>query len=112
MTATPALTTDDLDALEAEALLVRFTGETAAIGDLLARAREVQWTAPPRTTVPAERKAPNAKPGDPTGDIALDAQRLALRVNVLAAERALRTAVLHSTAIRRHLEGALRPYEE
>lgn len=108
----PALTTDDLDALEAEALLARFTGETAAIGDLLARAREVQWTAPPRTTVPAERKGIGHKPSAPTEDIALDGQRLALRVNVLASERALRQATLYATAIRRHLEEALRPYEE
>lgn len=104
--------TDDLEALEAESILARFTSETHALGDALARAREVQWTAPPRTTVGAERKAVNGKPSDPTGDIALDGQRLALRVNVLATERALRTAVLHVVAIRRHLEEALRPYEE
>jgi hypothetical protein len=54
----------------------------------------------------------NHKPSAPTEDIALDGQRLALRVNVLASERALRTAVLHATAVRRHLEDALRPYEE
>jgi hypothetical protein len=111
MTAMPT-STEDLDALEAESLLARFTSEVHALGDLLARAREVQWTAPPRTTIPAERKGVGHKPSAPTEDIALDGQRLALRVNVLAAERALRTATLHALAISRHLEAALRPYEE
>jgi hypothetical protein len=111
MTTIPT-STDDLEALEAESLLARFTGETQALGDLLARAREVQWTAPPRTTLPAERKGVGHKPSAPTEDIALDGQRLALRVNVLASERALRQANLYVTAIRRHLEEALRPYEE
>lgn len=111
MSDTPT-TSDELAALEAEALLARFDGETAAIGDLLDRAREVQWTAPPRTTTPAERKAPSGEPSDPTGDIALDGQRMTLRVNVIAAERALRQANLYATAIRRHLENALRPYED
>lgn len=103
--------TDDLDALEAESLLARFASEVRELGDLLARAREVQWTAPPRTTVPAERKGVNHKPNAPTEDIALDTQRLALRVNVLATERALRTAALHAIAMRLALQDALRPYE-
>lgn len=83
----------------------------AEVVELLARAREVQWSAPPRTTPPAERSAPGGH-GDPTADIAIDGQRLRLRTDVIAAERALATLGASLEAIRRHLVASLQPFEQ
>lgn len=62
------------------------------LGDTLAAAHEQQWSARSPRTV-EEQASSDGQPSDPTGDIAVDPARLALRAEVVEAERVLRRAV-------------------
>ncbi|WNN93998.1 hypothetical protein SEA_NITRO_42 [Arthrobacter phage Nitro] len=70
-------------------------GEVLRLQSALNSADEIQWE-PSHTPKPREDTSQRASGGhgDPTGDIVLDPQRMALRDAVTAAEKARRDAIL------------------
>jgi hypothetical protein len=100
----PFLTEADLQAADAEAVLAIITAQARDLADVLDLARNVQWTAA------APAPAVNGQPTNPTAETTADPERLALRLQVIAAERALRdtaTGLRHLTAT---LGEAMLPY--
>lgn len=100
----PFLTEADLQALDAEEVLLAIRAEAEALALSLDVARNVQWT--------AARPEPgvNGQPSNPTADITANPERLALRLQVIACERALRETASHLTTLRGTLYAALAPY--
>lgn len=83
--------------------LVRAEAEALALSYDIARS--VQWDAP--HPLPVE----NGQPANPTADTATDAERLALRLQIIRSERLLREAVVALAGVRIGLDRALKPYE-
>lgn len=75
---------------------------------LAASADEIQWEASPRprSREDSDRKAAGGH-GDPTGDVALDPRRLAVREAMVQAERALEGALQGLQAARGALAKAV-----
>jgi hypothetical protein len=100
----PFVTEADLQAQDAEAVLVIIRSEAEALADTLDLARNVQWTAAnPEPGV-------NGQPANPTADITANPERLALRLQVISSERALRETALRLATLRASLDRALEPY--
>lgn len=97
---------DEVEAAPAEKLLKIIRAETDLLADSLDIARSVQWEAP--HPLPVE----NGQPANPTADTATDAERLALRLQIIRSERVLREAAIAVSGVRRGLERALDPYDD
>jgi hypothetical protein len=100
----PFVTEADLQAQDADRVLDVIRAEAEALADSLDLARNVQWT--------AARPEPtqDGQPANPTADITANPERLALRLQVIASERALRETAAHLIALRASLDEALEPY--
>ena len=100
----PFVTEADLQAADAEAVLQVILAEAVRLADVLDLARNVQWT--------AARPEPgvNGQPANPTAETTANPERLALRLRVIASERALRQVAGSLSAIRASLGEALGPY--
>jgi hypothetical protein len=100
----PFVTEADLQDQEAREVLGVIASQARDLADVLDLARNVQWT--PANPAPVE----DGQPANPTADIVADPQRLALRLQVIASERALRDQAAHLIRLRSDLERALEPY--
>jgi hypothetical protein len=100
----PFVTEADLQAADAEAVLDIITAQAREMADVLDLARNVQWTAAsPEAHV-------NGQPANPTADTTANPQRLALRLQVIASERALRETAAQLGSLTRALARAMEPY--
>ena len=95
---------DEVEAAPIENLLGLVRAEADLLADSLDIARSVQWEAP--RPLPTE----NGQPANPTADVATDAERLALRLQIIRSERLLREAVISLRGVRLGLDRALKPY--
>lgn len=109
----PTVSTDSLDddlATKGIAHLVDLvTAEAALLAELLPEALAVQWQATPRLASPSSeaKRTEGAAPADPTADIALDGQRLAMRAQILRSEALLGRSAVALRGVRRGLERSL-----
>lgn len=86
--------------------------EADALAELIPAAVDAQWVAPPQHR-PRLDTTERAKGGhsDPTPAITLDERRLALRLQVIRSERALREAIIALRGVRLGLETTLGAWE-
>jgi hypothetical protein len=103
-TVDPFVTEADRQDEDAREVLQAIVCESRDLADVLDLARNVQWT--PASPTPAV----NGQPSNPTADTTADPQRLALRLQVIASERALRDTAAGLIALRESLSRAMEPY--
>lgn len=102
----------DPEAVQLDNLADQVRQEAEALHTILSMALDVQWTATP-TVQASDDTADRVKHRaiDPTGEIACDLDRLALRDQILQSQHVLRDAVVALRGVRRGLERALRPWQ-
>ena len=100
----PFLTDEDVALADETDLLVDLASEAFLLSQALDVARSVQWTA--ATPEPGV----NGQPNNPTAATTADPDRLRLRLQVVASERALRESLARVALLRRDLDEALTPY--